>query len=148
MVRCLLGLSSVSAFQAESGDHSTTIPATLRLASVVAQLDRYSYRYSSEKKLHEALASILKASGIAFEHEYVLDAKNRADFWIDGIVLEVKVDGSMADALRQVTRYINLPQVEGVILAGTPRWASDPMQDKPEWDNKPFRMTRLVRQSL
>lgn len=122
--------------------------ARLALRAIANHLTRFAYRYSSEVALHESMAKVLQDNGFAFTREYVLDARNRVDFWVDGIVIEVKVDGSMSDALRQVDRYINLPQVTGVILAGTPRWASQPLVEKPDWQNKPFEMIRLVRQYL
>jgi len=125
------------------------VPETrIHLNAIANQLARYSYRYSNEARLHDAMAKVLESHDFAFEHEYVLDARNRADFWLNGIVIEVKVDGSLSDALRQVDRYINLPHVKGVILAGTPRWAGQALQEKPVWQDKPFQMIRLERQSL
>ena len=62
-----------------------------------------------------------------------MDANNRADFWLDGLVIEVKVAGSLADALRQVGRYISLPQVRGVLLATTERWGERPLVARPAW---------------
>ncbi|WP_122558531.1 hypothetical protein [Pseudomonas viridiflava] len=120
----------------------------MMLNALVHQLGAYAYRYSSEVRLHEAMAIVLTNHGFTFERERILDKQNRADFWLDGIVIEVKVDGSIGEALRQVDRYIKLPDVKGVILAGTPRWASENLDDKPEWNGKPFRMVRLARQAL
>lgn len=120
----------------------------LNLNAVVNHLARYSYRYSSEVALHASLAKVLDTHGFEYQREFVLDAQNRVDFWLNGIVIEVKVGGSMADALRQVGRYINLPNVNGVILAGTSRWAAEALDQKPEWQNKPFQMVRLVRRSI
>ncbi|MFJ3487133.1 hypothetical protein ACIPL1_27495 [Pseudomonas sp. NPDC090202] len=118
------------------------------LNAVANHLARYSYRFGSEIQLHERIAAVLERHGIEHQRERVLDAKNRADFWIDGLVIEVKVDGAMSEALRQVSRYINLPHVTGVILAGTPRWAAQPLTEQPGWQDKPFQMIRLARQSL
>jgi len=122
--------------------------ARITLNAIANHLARYSYRYSSEELLHAALSKVLETHGFDFKHEHVLDARNRVDFWINGIVIEVKVDGSMPDALRQVDRYINLPSVQGVILAGTPRWAAQELVQKPVWKDKPFQMIRLERQYL
>ncbi|NWA11927.1 hypothetical protein [Pseudomonas gingeri] len=122
--------------------------ARMRLNNLANLLGRYSYRFSSEVNLHARLATVFEAEGIEFERERIMDARNRADFWVDGIVIEVKIDGSMPEALRQVDRYINLPDVQGVILAGTPRWAAEQLKEKPTWQDKPFQMVRLARQSL
>lgn len=120
----------------------------LILNSIANHLADYAYRYSSETALHESLGKVLQGQGFEVVREHRLDARNRFDFWVNGIVIEVKVDGSLSDALRQVDRYINLPDVTGVILAGTPRWAAEPLVQKPEWQGKPFKMIRLTRQFL
>lgn len=89
-----------------TGDAS---PTHMHLSFLARTLGAYLYRYSSEVKLHEAMAEVLTKAGASFKREHILDARNRADFWLDGLVIEVKVDGTLSEALRQVDRYINLP---------------------------------------
>lgn len=112
-------------------------------------LTRYRFRYRNEDQLQERLAELLKQHGVGFCREYRIDAANRFDFLLPhGVVLEVKVKGSLADALRQVDRYLALPQVNCVILAGTPRWAAESLPERPDWAGKGFHMVKLERQSL
>jgi hypothetical protein len=118
------------------------------LNAIATHLGRYAYRYGDEIQLHERIAEVLTLHGFEFERERILDARNRADFWLGGLVIEVKVGGGLSEALHQVGRYINLPDVTGVILAGTPRWAGEALAAKPVWQDKPFQMVRLARQSL
>ncbi|CAM4172956.1 hypothetical protein CR156_17130 [Stenotrophomonas lactitubi] len=120
----------------------------LQLKGIGRLLAGFGYRYGSEVQLHEVLANVLDKAGHAHVREYRLDASNRADFWLDGMVIEVKVAGSLADALRQVGRYINLPQVRGVLLATTERWGERPLVARPAWQGKPFNIIRLKRQAL
>lgn len=120
----------------------------MHLSALARMVGGFNYRYGNEVQLHEALAEVLTMAGYAFEREYVLDAKNRADFWLDGLVIEVKVDGALSEALRQVDRYIALPQVKGVLLASTQRWAAQQLDARPAWQGKPFQMVRLGRQAL
>lgn len=123
--------------------------AHLVLAHLSRLLASYLYRYGNEIQLHENLAKVLDEAGYRYTREHVLDAHNRADFLVEGgIVIEVKVDGALSEALRQVDRYINQESVVGVILASTQRWAATPMADRPAWKGKPFAMVRLGRQSL
>lgn len=123
--------------------------AHLVLAHLTRLLGSYLYRYGSETQLQESLAKVLDQAGYEHTREYVLDARNRADFLVmGGIVIEVKVDGTLSEALRQVDRYINLDQVKGVILASTQRWADGALADRPAWKGKPFSMIRLGRQAL
>lgn len=118
------------------------------LSALATHLSRYAYRYGDEIQLHQRIAEVLTRYNFEFERERVLDARNRADFWLGGVVIEVKVGGSLSEALHQVGRYIKLPDVTGVILAGTPRWAGQELTQKPLWLDKPFQMVRLARQSL
>jgi hypothetical protein len=123
------------------------------LRALITLLEDYSYRYSSEVRLHESLSQVLSDAGFDHVREHRLDEKNRADFWLPqgedgGIVIEVKVDGSLAEAYRQVARYIDLPQVRGVLLASTVRWAAEVIQDRPHWKGKAFGIAYLRRQAL
>lgn len=120
----------------------------MRLRQVDGLLAGFAYRYSSEVQLHDRIAAVLDKAEIPYERERVLDAKNRADFWLDGLVIEVKVDGGIGEALQQVGRYINLPQVEGVLLASSCRWAAARLRERPVWQGKPFEMVYLQRQAL
>lgn len=120
----------------------------MQLASLGRLLGGFLYRYNSEVALHESLAKVLADGGYVAERELVLNAKNRADFCVNGLVIEVKVDGSLSEALRQVDRYITLPSVKGVLLASTQRWADSTLAERPAWEGKPFAMIRLRRQFL
>lgn len=126
----------------------TAMEEQLQLKGIGRLLAGFGYRYGSEVQLHEVLASVLEKAGHAHVREYRLDASNRADFWLDGLVIEVKVAGSLADALRQVGRYISLPQVRGVLLATTEHWGERPLVARPAWQGKPFNIIRLKRQAL
>ncbi len=126
----------------------TAMEEQLQLKGIGRLLAGFGYRYGSEVQLHQALSTVLDQAGHAHVREYRLDANNRADFWLDGLVIEVKVAGSLADALRQVGRYISLPQVRGVLLATTERWGERPLVARPAWQGKPFNIIRLKRQAL
>lgn len=122
--------------------------AFLRLRQIEGVLTGYAYRYSSEVQLHDRLAQALDEAGFTYVRERVLDAKNRADFWLAGLVVEVKVDGTLTEALKQVSRYIELPDVTGVLLASTKAWARRPLVERPKWQGKPFAMAYITRQAL
>ncbi|MGH8156645.1 MAG: hypothetical protein ACREPQ_00865 [Rhodanobacter sp.] len=99
----------------------------LRLRELAGHLRGYAYRYSDEVQLHGTLENILLQAGEKdFVREHAIDRKNRFDFWFpnEGLVIEVKVDGTLSEALRQIDRYTALPGVRGVLLASTPRWAN------------------------
>lgn len=125
-----------------------TAETFMRLHVIKGLLSAFAYRYASELQLHERFAAVLESNGIVFERERKLDAQNRADFWLDGLVIEVKVDGSLSDALSQVGRYIALPEVTGVLLASSKPWGAQPLRERPKWHGKPFAMFQIQRQAL
>lgn len=116
------------------------------MRAIATQLGSYQYRFGSEVQLHERLGAVLDAGGHQFVREHRLDAHNRADFWLAGVVIEVKVDGSGGAAMRQALRYAELPQVTGVIVASTCRWADTAFPSSLA--GKPFAVVRLWRQAL
>jgi len=120
----------------------------LRMRAVTTALAGYRYRYANEVQLHERMAEVLAAADLQHVREFVIDARNRADFWLDGLVVEVKVDGTFQDALRQIGRYIEHERVRGVVLASTKPWAAQPLAKRPYWQGKPFAMVHLTRQAL
>lgn len=122
----------------------------MHLKALARTLGGFAYRYSGETQLHASLSQVLSEAGVEHVREHILDGSNRADFFLPatGIVIEVKVDGSFAEALRQVDRYLHLDAVKGVLLASTVRWADDALKDRLAWQDKPFLMVRLRRQTL
>lgn len=112
-------------------------------------LARYSYRYSNEIQLHDKLEIVLDGAGLSVQREVRLDADNRADILLPaGVVVEVKIAGTLQEALRQVGRYIMLEQVRGVLLVATPRWAARELVERPKWEGKPFGMLCVRRMAL
>jgi hypothetical protein len=127
---------------------SGTAALKLRMHLLATLVGRYAYRYRDEVHLHSVIEKTLRDAGeSAFEREYTIDSKNRFDFWYpnEGLVLEVKVDGSLGAALRQVDRYTQLEAVKGVLLLSTCRWTE---VDISHLHGKPVRLQTLQRQWL
>ena len=74
-------------------------------------------RLDDEMFLHTEIKKTLDGKGINYKHEYKLIPHKRFDFWIDGIVLEVKkrVPGKLA-LLKQLDRYTKAKEVEAIIV--------------------------------
>lgn len=77
--------------------------------------------WSDEAELQAEVERILTARGGVVERERHLSARDRPDFMLpdEGLALEVKVDGSATDLLRQIHRYAGHDEVEGVIVLTT-----------------------------
>ena len=114
-----------------------------------AAVSAFAYRYRSESHLHTLLAEVLDADGLPVEREVTLDAHNRVDLLLPaGVAVEVKVDGTLQEALRQIGRYISFDRITGALLVATPRWAASTLRERPKWGGKPFDMVCIRRQAL
>jgi hypothetical protein len=92
------------------------VNALSRLEEISKHLARYRFFYASELELQAGLWNALFSLGIAVKREYRLSDRDRLDFFIEGIAVEVKTDGSAADVMRQVSRYAESEKVQGILL--------------------------------
>lgn len=114
------------------------------LRSVVETLPRFAYRFANEVTLHEGMAQVLTAAGIAFQHEVVAGPKDRFDFLVaPGIVIEAKIKGSLAKALAQIDRYAARTDVTAVVLVTTRFWGSTGAH-VDQLHGKPVRIIKLT----
>lgn len=114
-----------------------------RMEQLQRLLCAHAYRFNDEKDLQAGIEEVLQAAGIEYQREHQIDAHNRSDFVVDGIVLEVKIKGSLPVAARQCYRYQRLPDVRGVMLLATNSWAKTSWL--PEQDGTPLMMVKLRR---
>ena len=99
-----------------------TGPAALvDVAGVLARIREYRFLSSAEAELQALIARALTQEGIAFEREVDLGAAGRIDFLLPscGAGLEVKVQGSPTEVLRQLQRYAGVPAIAQLVLATT-----------------------------
>lgn len=81
----------------------------------------HRYRFSHEEELQRGLAEVLSAAGVEFRRE-VHSKAGRIDFVLPGrIGLEVKVDGGRAALLRQLLRYAESGDFDGLIVVASRR---------------------------
>lgn len=93
--------------------------ALSQMESIRDHLSRFKFFYTSELELQSGLANALDMGGFKVQREYRLTPQDRLDFFMDGIVVEVKIGGSPADVMRQVSRYAEHHKVQGVLLITT-----------------------------
>lgn len=85
-------------------------------------LGRYSFHFANEEALQRGIASCLEIEGVRFERE-VIDGKNRYDFLCGRVAVEVKMDRSASELLRQIDRYCESERIDAVVVAATKPWA-------------------------
>lgn len=95
-------------------------PASDVTASMLAGLvSRAHFCTASEALLQEGLSSVFAKAGLRVEREVVLAKTDRVDFLVDGIALEVKVDGSLSAVTRQLHRYAQHDRIRELVLVTT-----------------------------
>jgi len=121
----------------------------LVLRRVCVALTSFNYRFADEYQLQAGIAIALDAHGIVYTREYEPSTKHRFDFWCptSRIVIEVKVDGSLPAAMRQIAEYMQYEQCQAVVIAATKQWASTP-RDRFDIAGKPVRVVRLQQQAF
>ena len=109
------------------------------LQRILDALPAYRYQVRNELKTQAGIAQVLGQNAIAFERERI-ELADRFDFFVDGIVIEVKRAGSFAEALRQAERYCQSRIVTAVVLASTKSW---PPGLAATFNQKPVHVVRL-----
>lgn len=82
-------------------------------------LDGHRYIAPNEGGLQVEIARQLRASGVEFAREVVLDARSRIDFVVGRVGLEVKVDSFAAEIARQLQRYAESDRLDEILLVTT-----------------------------
>lgn len=114
----------------------------LTLAKV---LTGYRYSYTHESDLQVQIAEALLIAGITAVREVEIGPGNRIDFMVRRTGIEVKVDGSLPQALRQVDRYLKRDEIDCVLVASTKIWAPQYPGELHTLRGKPVRVLRLAR---
>jgi hypothetical protein len=110
--------------------------------ALVHFLGGYRFNFVTERELQDGIEEVLKKSGVVYQRENALSAPDRPDFMVDrAIAIEVKIKGSLAALLRQASRYAAHPEVEAILVVGTPHWLS---RVPPVLVDKPVRSLRLM----
>ena len=79
-------------------------------------LRSYTYQFTSELELQDAVEQVLTQHEIGYTREGYLDGLDRIDFLVGDIGIEIKIDGSLSAVTRQIHRYLQCDQLNGLIL--------------------------------
>ncbi len=83
---------------------------------IIKELMSRRFEYQCEDDLQQAIASVLSDCSIPFVREHRMNAKDRPDFTVEKIAVEVKIEGSVTAVTRQLHRYAQLDEVDEVVL--------------------------------
>jgi hypothetical protein len=86
---------------------------------LIAVLRSKRFSCVDEDELQRAVAAAFDEAGIAYQREVRLSARDRLDFLIGGIAIELKVKTDGKELLRQVLRYAAHREVDAIVIAAT-----------------------------
>lgn len=113
----------------------------MRLGQLSNLLAGFRYRFTDERDLQDGIERVLRSSGLPYRREPVLSAPDRPDFLVGDLAIEVKIQGTLPQLLRQVSRYATHDEVRGILVVGTPVWLA---QVPDEIVGKPMVSLRLL----
>ena len=82
-------------------------------------LERSLRGLGDESRVQAAIEALLKRQGIEHQREFVLSPKDRIDFLVGRVGLEVKVAGGRGAVVRQLERYAKHDCIESLVLVTT-----------------------------
>lgn len=91
------------------------------LGAITAVLSTSRYFYTNEVDLHRHIDKTLTRVGIPFEGEVRLSPRDRIDYMVGPLGVEVKVAGKTEPLRRQLARYAEHDQVEALLVVTTQR---------------------------
>lgn len=91
------------------------------LMKIAQALRSVKFNYSNEIQLHEGIEAVLRQTGYDPQREVRLGERDRIDFLVGDVGIEVKIGGSAASAHRQLSRYAKHDEIGSLIFASTRR---------------------------
>jgi hypothetical protein len=79
-------------------------------------LKAYRFPLASEIPLQDAIEKKFMEFGIPYKREHILGPKDRVDFMVGGIAIEVKIKSSPTALYRQIKRYAEHDEVLRLVL--------------------------------
>jgi hypothetical protein len=76
----------------------------------------YRFDTSCEAILQAQIEKVFQDSGAPYQREVRLSARDRIDFMLDGIGVEVKIKGQAKEIFRQCQRYCTYDQITAIVL--------------------------------
>lgn len=89
---------------------------TSTLALVVGSIHSRQFTHADESELQRGLAQAFAEDGLDAQREVRLSQRDRIDFLVGAVGIEVKVKGSAAKVLAQLERYAESDLIDELVL--------------------------------
>ncbi len=86
---------------------------------LIETLQTITNTFQCETDLQNAIETLLSKAGISYRREVALSRRDRPDFMVETVALEVKTKGSPAQVTRQLYRYAEHESVGSLLLVTT-----------------------------
>ncbi len=91
-------------------------PTIIHLVEI---LQTVTNTFQCETDLQNEIETLLSSSGVSYQREVALSRRDRPDFMVQTVALEVKTKGSPAQVTRQLYRYAEHESVGALLLVTT-----------------------------
>lgn len=88
-------------------------------SQIAKLLHEHRFNFTKEAELQQAINRVFVLNRIVYSREVRLTDKDRIDFLVGNVGVEVKVDGSLSDVTRQLHRYVQSAEIESMLLVTT-----------------------------
>ena len=122
------------------------MPEASEDATFIARMIRNTtHDFDCEDALQISIASMFNEQHIEPNREHRLSAKDRLDFFVEGIAIEVKIDSSLPALLRQLSRYAAHEEVRELMVVTS---RSKLAQLPTSLNGKPITVVELLERGL
>lgn len=112
---------------------------------VRALLTSYRFPHTTETELQEQIAQLFSRLFVKHAREVRLNDKDRPDFMVGTIAVEVKIAGSRANVMTQIHRYAQCPEISAIVLVTT---KARHLEMPREFNGKPVLVASLLEGSF
>jgi hypothetical protein len=86
---------------------------------IAATIRTARFSYADEHDLQAGISEALTDVGISFQREVRMGTRDRIDFLVGTVGIEIKVASNVESVLRQLHRYAEWPTIDKLILITT-----------------------------
>lgn len=84
--------------------------------AIIKAINSFRIPCNTEKQMQDAVEKAFIKAGLNYVREYRFDSKNIVDFFVDGVAVECKIQGSPTSINAQLLRYASFDETNEILL--------------------------------